>query len=135
MMAFTPGVDAIEELPSDRPLGIDAVFVHEYAGLARLAYLLTGDRYLAEDLVQEAFVRVAGRFRHLRDAGAFEGYLRRTVVNLFTSQLRRRRVERAYLEEYRRSLEALVQQAPARSVAVETRTAVDEVGRSRRPGS
>src|SRR5262249_42709841 len=72
-----------------------AELYERHAGAAiGLAYLLTGDRYHAEDLVQEAFVRVAGRFRHLRDEGAFEGYLRRTVVNLFTSQLRRRRLER-----------------------------------------
>lgn len=64
----------------------------------RLAYLLTGDRALAEDLVQEAFVRVVGRFRHLRVPDAFEAYLRRTIVNLHTSHLRRRRLERAYLE-------------------------------------
>jgi RNA polymerase sigma-70 factor (sigma-E family) len=63
-----------------------------------LAYLLTGDRALAEDLVQEAFVRVVGRFRHLRVPDAFEAYLRRTIVNLHTSQMRRRRLERAYLE-------------------------------------
>jgi RNA polymerase sigma-70 factor (sigma-E family) len=76
-----------------------AELYERHAGAAvGLAYLLTGDRYFAEDLVQEAFVRVAGRLRHLRDAGAFEGYLRRTVVNLFTSQLRRRRLERAYLK-------------------------------------
>jgi RNA polymerase sigma-70 factor (sigma-E family) len=64
----------------------------------RLAYLLTGDRGLAEDLVQEAFVRVVGRFRHLRVPDAFWVYLRRTIVNLHTSQLRRRRLERAYLD-------------------------------------
>jgi len=88
-----------EPEPERAPGGGLAELYERHAGAAiGLAYLLTGDRYLAEDLVQEAFVRVAGRFRHLRDAGAFEGYLRRTVVNLFTSQLRRRRVERAYLE-------------------------------------
>jgi RNA polymerase sigma-70 factor (sigma-E family) len=63
----------------------------------RLAYLLTGERALAEDLVQEAFVRVAGRFVHLRDPDAFGAYLRRAVVNLANSHFRRRRVERAYL--------------------------------------
>jgi RNA polymerase sigma-70 factor (sigma-E family) len=62
-----------------------------------LAYLLTGDWHQAEDLVQEAFVRVAGRFQHLRDAAGFEAYLRRAVVNLHRSLLRRKRVERAYL--------------------------------------
>jgi RNA polymerase sigma-70 factor (sigma-E family) len=66
----------------------------------RLAYLLTGDRALAEDLAQDAFVRLAGRLAHLRDEGAFEAYLRRTVVNLSRSYYRRRKVERAYLERH-----------------------------------
>ncbi|MGZ8578565.1 MAG: SigE family RNA polymerase sigma factor [Actinomycetota bacterium] len=64
----------------------------------RLAFLMTGDRALAEDLVQEAFARLVGRLRHLRDPDAFGAYLRRTIVNLTTSHFRRRRVERAYLE-------------------------------------
>src|SRR5215211_4185241 len=64
----------------------------------RLAFLLTGDRALAEDLVQDAFSRLIGRLRHLRDQGAFGAYLRRTIVNLATSHFRHRQVERAYLE-------------------------------------
>lgn len=64
----------------------------------RLAFLLTGDRALAEDLVQDAFARLIGRLRHLREANAFWAYLRRTIVNLATSHFRHRRVERAYLE-------------------------------------
>jgi RNA polymerase sigma-70 factor (sigma-E family) len=71
---------------------------------ARLAYLLTGDRTQAEDLVQEAFARVVGRFRHLRVPDAFESYLRRTIVNLHTSQTRRRRLERSYLEREKATL-------------------------------
>jgi DNA-directed RNA polymerase specialized sigma24 family protein len=35
----------------------------------RLAYLLTGDMTLAEDLVQDAFVKLAGRLLHVRDPG------------------------------------------------------------------
>lgn len=64
----------------------------------RLAFLLTGDRALAEDLVQDAFARLAGRLRHLREPNAFGAYLRRTIVNLANSHFRHRRVERAYLE-------------------------------------
>jgi RNA polymerase sigma-70 factor (sigma-E family) len=64
----------------------------------RLAFLITGDRAIAEDLVQEAFSRLVGRLRHLRDPSAFDAYLRRTIVNLSTSHFRHRRVERAYLE-------------------------------------
>jgi len=63
----------------------------------RLAYLLTGDEALAEDLVQEAFARLVGRLAHLRDRGAFEAYLRRTIVNLSKNYFRRRSVERSYL--------------------------------------
>jgi len=75
----------------------DLYVVHAPEGI-RLAYLLTGDRALAEDLVQDAFARLVGRLRHLRDPGAFGAYLRRTIVNLATSHFRHRRVERAYLE-------------------------------------
>jgi RNA polymerase sigma-70 factor (sigma-E family) len=64
----------------------------------RLAYLLTGDRELAEDLVQDAFVKLAGRFVHVRDAGGLHAYLRVTVVNLARSHHRRRAVERRYAE-------------------------------------
>ncbi|MCI0636824.1 MAG: SigE family RNA polymerase sigma factor [Actinobacteria bacterium] len=67
----------------------------------RLAYLLTGERALAEDLVQDAFVKVLGRFHDLRNRDAFWWYLRRTIVNLTRSQFRRRRVERAWLEHQR----------------------------------
>jgi RNA polymerase sigma-70 factor (sigma-E family) len=70
----------------------------------RLAYLLTGDRALAEDLVQDAFVKLAGRLMHLRDQGAFDAYLRRTVVNLANSHYRRKRLERAYLKREEREV-------------------------------
>jgi RNA polymerase sigma-70 factor (sigma-E family) len=63
----------------------------------RPAYLLTGDVHLAEDVTQEAFVRVFGRFRDLRRPESFEWYLRRTVVNLVRSHHRRRRTEREWV--------------------------------------
>jgi RNA polymerase sigma-70 factor (sigma-E family) len=63
----------------------------------RFAFFLTGDRETARDLVQDAFVRIAGRFAHLRSLGGFDAYLRRTIVNLHISRLRRLRTERAYL--------------------------------------
>jgi RNA polymerase sigma-70 factor (sigma-E family) len=67
------------------------------AGSIRLAYMITGDRQLAEDLVQDAFVKLAGRLVHMREPSAFDAYLRRTVVNLANSYFRRKRLERAYL--------------------------------------
>lgn len=64
----------------------------------RLAFLLTGDRELAEDISQEAFVRVAGKWQDLRKPDAFRAYLRRAIVNLSRSHFRRQRIARRYLE-------------------------------------
>jgi DNA-directed RNA polymerase specialized sigma24 family protein len=71
---------------------------HAPAGL-RLAYLLTGDHRLAEDLVQDAFVRVIGRFGQLRDEMGFDAYLRRTVVNLSCGRPSRARGDPERAEE------------------------------------
>ena len=68
----------------------------------RLGFLLTGDQALAEDLVQEAFVRMVGAFKHMRHPEAADVYLRRTIINLSRSYFRRRRVERVYLERIER---------------------------------
>src|SRR5437763_1397048 len=78
--------------------GLAELYVRHQPAALRLAYMLTGHRELAEDLVQDAFVKLAGRFVHLRKAEAFETYLKRMIVNLFLSHLRRRKVERAYVQ-------------------------------------
>lgn len=80
---------------------MDALYRLHAAEALRLGYLLTGNRALAEDLVQDAFVKVLGRFHDLRNRDAFWWYLRRTVVNLSTSHFRRRRVERTWLARQR----------------------------------
>jgi RNA polymerase sigma-70 factor (sigma-E family) len=77
---------------------LEDVYERNAPGAVRLAYLITSDAELARDVVQDAFVRVAGRFGHLRVPDAFDAYLRRAVVNLCTSHFRRRRVERSYLD-------------------------------------
>jgi RNA polymerase sigma-70 factor (sigma-E family) len=70
----------------------------------RLAYLLTGERELAEDLMQEAFAKVLGRYGDLRRPDAFDAYLRRTVINLTHTTFRRRRLERAYVVRERQEV-------------------------------
>ncbi|MGH2807781.1 MAG: RNA polymerase sigma factor [Actinomycetota bacterium] len=67
----------------------------------RLGLLLTGDRHTAEDLVQDAFVKIAGRFRHLRSRAAFGSYLNRAVVNLARDRARHSKLERRELERER----------------------------------
>ena len=80
------------------PKGLAELYERNAPSAIRLAYLITCDPELAQDITQEAFVRVAGRFRHLRAPEAFDTYLRRTVVNLCNSHFRHQRVVRAALE-------------------------------------
>jgi RNA polymerase sigma-70 factor (sigma-E family) len=59
-------------------------------GLTRFAYLLCGDRGLAEDLVQDAFVALYRRFGERLPLEAPVAYARRTIVNGHISHARRR---------------------------------------------
>jgi RNA polymerase sigma-70 factor (sigma-E family) len=77
--------------------GLAALYRSEAEKARTLAYLLTGDREWAEDLVQDAFVRLIGRFVHIRKPDSFHIYLRRTIINLHFSRLRRLRVEREWI--------------------------------------
>ena len=83
---------------------LDELYVQHFPSAVGLAFLLTGNQHQAEDLAQEAFVRLCGRFGHLHDPQAFRAYLRKTVVNLHLSGLRRLRLERALAERNRGGL-------------------------------
>ena len=89
------------EVAPPREGSLEDLYVRHAPEAIRLAYLLTSDAQLAEDITQDAFIRVAGRFRHLRSPGAFDAYLRRTVTNLCMSHHRRRRLERTYVARER----------------------------------
>jgi RNA polymerase sigma-70 factor (sigma-E family) len=59
------------------------------AGLLRFAVVLTGDRGLAEDVVQEVLVRVHLRWTKIGALDSPEHYVRRMVVNEYLSWRRR----------------------------------------------
>lgn len=61
-----------------------------YAELLRTAYLLTGDRHAAEDLLQGALLTTMRRWGHV--SGEPRAYVRRSMVNQLISRWRRRRV-------------------------------------------
>ncbi|WP_427018777.1 RNA polymerase sigma factor SigE [Pseudarthrobacter sp. P1] len=67
----------------------EEVVANHSAKVYRLAYRLTGNKYDAEDLTQEVFVRV---FRSLANfkPGTLDGWLHRITTNLFLDQARRK---------------------------------------------
>jgi RNA polymerase sigma-70 factor (sigma-E family) len=68
-----------------------AAFVRERSqGLARTAFLLTGNFAAAEDLLQASLVKVLKRWPALRDRGNADAYVRRVMVTTHASWWRRR---------------------------------------------
>src|ERR1700730_1085379 len=81
------------EILSEATNLLSALFDAHYQGLCRLAFVLLGDGAQAEDVVQEAFLRTFTGWGRLRDRSRADAYLRRSVVNISRSRLRRRGVE------------------------------------------
>ena len=63
------------------------------AGLLRTAYLLTGNKPDAEDLLQIALAKTYLAWNRIRERDAVDAYVRRVLVNTQTSRWRRRRVD------------------------------------------
>ena len=78
---------------------LTTLYTTHYRDLVRLAAFLTGDRDNAEEVVQDAYVKVHGAWRRVREPEKAEAYLRTAVVNLSRSRLRRRQVAARYKPE------------------------------------
>ena len=87
----------VVEEPTDRalapyldgtpPSSFERLYAEAYAPMVRLALLLTGSPASAEELVQDAYVRVFARWAEVESPRA---YLRKAVVNACYSHRRRR---------------------------------------------
>jgi len=73
----------------DRDTLLRVLFEREGAALVRLARLFTDDRNAAEDLVQEAFVRLHHAAHRIREPDRAAAYLRSIVLNLARDHNRR----------------------------------------------
>lgn len=76
-------------LAADRDALVSRMFASEAASLVRLARLFTDDRTAAEDLVQEAFVRLYRAADRVEDPAKAAAYLRSIVLNLARDHNRR----------------------------------------------
>ncbi len=74
------------EFDAPTPVTFNELYAAEFVPLVRLATLMTGQRELARDVVQEAFVRLLVKWATVRNPSA---YVRRSVVNGCRSHHRR----------------------------------------------
>jgi RNA polymerase sigma-70 factor (sigma-E family) len=111
-MATAPRYDADQALTS--------LYAAHYTGLVRLAALLVRNSGEAEEIVQDAFVAMHGRWSRLREPDKAAGYLRRTVVNNARSSLRRH----AVADKHRASLVDVPASADHAALAAEARSVV-----------
>jgi RNA polymerase sigma-70 factor (sigma-E family) len=72
------------------PAGFREYVTARQNALLRAAWLLTGDWFAAEDLVQVAMAKVWPRWEALQAAGDPDAYVRRVVVTTFLTWWRRR---------------------------------------------
>lgn len=68
----------------------EALYEQHWWSMVRLAYGLVGERGVAEEVVQDAFLALYRKWSTLRDPAAALGYLRTSVVNGSRSALRTR---------------------------------------------
>lgn len=85
--------DAGDVGPAMTHLDFEGFYRGHWAGMVRLAWLLTGNREDAEDVVHDAFVQLQ---RHYADLDVPEAYLRVVVTNAARGLHRRRAVERRH---------------------------------------
>lgn len=93
MERLAEGTCLIESASRARDDHIEALFVRHYAPMCRLAYVILGDAAVAEEIVMEALLKTFSGWLRIRDPDRADVYLRRSVVNLCRSRIRRKYVE------------------------------------------
>jgi RNA polymerase sigma-70 factor (sigma-E family) len=73
----------------DRDALVATLYEREGVALVRLARLFTDDRAAAEDIVQEAFIRLHRNAHRIEDTGRAAAYMRSIVLNLARDHNRR----------------------------------------------
>ncbi len=78
---------------AERDHEVSALFRRHYTPMCRLAFVILGDRSVAEEVVMEALVKTYSGWGRMRDLDRSEAYLRQAVVNGCRSKIRRKVLE------------------------------------------
>lgn len=74
-------LQAIQRLKNGDIGGLEVLVTHYQSKARRVAFLVTYDESLAEDVVQDTFIRLYHHIRRFDSSRPFEPYLLRSVVN------------------------------------------------------
>lgn len=87
------GMSVMDRSRPSRDEAVAELFDRHYAPMCRLAYVILGDSAMAEEIVMEALLKTFTGWNRLRDVDRIDAYLRRAVVNLCRSKIRRKVIE------------------------------------------
>jgi RNA polymerase sigma-70 factor (ECF subfamily) len=91
MSAIESSRERVEDVPvaNRAPMSFEVFFESERVRLHRVLFAITGSRQEAEDIAQEAFLRVWERWDRVGVLDEPVGYLQRTAMNVFRDRRRR----------------------------------------------
>jgi RNA polymerase sigma-70 factor, ECF subfamily len=113
---------AIHRLKRGDMSGLECLIARYQQKALRTAFLITHDEPMAEDVVQDAFVRFYQRAQYFDEARPFEPYFLRTVVNTALNCIERTKKERYLADEDTSELKSLLEQASSVEEQVEFNT-------------
>ncbi len=111
MISDMDDLHAVRRLKSGDIGGLELLIARYQGKALRTAFLVTQDEPLAEDVVQEAFVRFFQRARGFDEARPFEPYFLRSVVNAALNALKREKKGNCLTEKGVPVLERLLDRA------------------------
>jgi RNA polymerase sigma-70 factor, ECF subfamily len=115
-------LQAIRRLKRGEIGGLECLIARYQRKALRTAFLITHDEPMAEDVVQDVFVRIYQRAYCLDEARPFEPYFMRSVVNAALNCLERERKGEYFPDEETSELESLLEQAASVEEQVEFNT-------------
>jgi RNA polymerase sigma-70 factor, ECF subfamily len=115
-------LQAIRRLKCGEIGGLECLIARYQAKALRTAFLITHDEPLAEDVVQDVFVRFYERVKYFDETRPFEPYFMRCVVNAALNCLEREKKTCSFEEHDTSELENLLEEAASVEEQVEFNT-------------
>jgi RNA polymerase sigma-70 factor (ECF subfamily) len=115
-------LQAIRRLKRGEIAGLECLIARYQARALRTAFLITHDEPLAEDVVQDAFVRFYERVKYFDETRPFEPYFLRSVVNAALNCIEREKKTKSFTDTATAEFQCLLEEAASVEDQVEFNT-------------